>query len=194
MRRAGPLAELIEGLLRTDPEERLTLPEVRRFVLDFVRVHGAALLERAAATRPIGAAPSAAGPPPYVVHVPRARFRQVALLLALAVVCLVLAGPVLAYVTSPQAAAHLMTVLPWTAFLLALAVLAHQVRIAVRKNGPPASSGLGLSLSPPTPWSPQERAARRAAAERAVDAALLRIDQKLAAASPRSPRNGALDD
>ncbi|MFD7834320.1 serine/threonine-protein kinase [Streptomyces sp. NPDC059761] len=120
-------------------------------------------------------------------------FVSAVLLLSLVAVCVLLARPVLEYAGSLAAASFWPAVLSWLVFALGLLVLGHQVRATVRQEGSRHPVRSRLSLVPPPRWSPQELAVRREAAERAVDESLLRVDQRLAAASPRPNRNGGID-
>ncbi|MFF0218161.1 serine/threonine-protein kinase [Streptomyces vinaceus] len=215
MGRARSLEPLIEGLLRKDPAARLTIPQARRILNSSAPVgEEPPPLARQPSMNP---APAWA-PDPEDAHVsPRAvpasmpapgatRHHPVtaargngtlvltALLLpALVAVCVLLARPVLEYAGSVAAASFWPAVLSWMVFALGLLVLGHQVRATVRLEGSRHPVRSRLSLVPPPRWSPEELAARRRAAERAVDESLLRVDRRLAAASPRPSRNGDTD-
>ncbi|MFK0046128.1 serine/threonine-protein kinase [Streptomyces sp. NPDC090741] len=215
MRRAWPLEPLIEGLLRKDPAARLTIPQAWGYLN-----HPSAPVGEDAplrtmpeafptspARRPTAAAPVRedapvqAMPEPAPMHPPPITASggnstlvvTALLLLSLVAVCVLLARPVLEYAGSLAAASLWPAVLSWMVFALGLLVLGHQVRATVRQEGPRHPVRSRLSLVPPPRWSPHELAVRREAAERAVDESLLRVDQRLAAASPRPNRNGGID-
>ncbi|WP_327130386.1 serine/threonine protein kinase [Streptomyces sp. NBC_01343] len=223
MERARSLEPLIEGLLRKDPAARLTLPQAWQILnpsapvgedvparamptprtaipapaRDYARAQAVpepasqAVPERAPRAMP-GRGPLR--PPPTTASGGNsALFVAAVLLLALVAVCVLLARPVLDYAGSLAAASLWPAVLPWLAFVLGLLLLGHQVRSTVRLEGSRHPLRSRLSLVPPPPWSPQELAARREAAERSVEESLLRVDQRLAAASPRLNRKGGID-
>ncbi|MGW4985230.1 hypothetical protein [Streptomyces mirabilis] len=107
------------------------------------------------------------------------------ILSAVFVVALALAG---AHLTSADVSDTFATLLPWALFALGLCVLAVQARAALtrRRNHErvPVWRWYVRSLAPPAPWTEEERDRRRAAAERAVDEALLTVDRRRTAASP----------
>ncbi|WP_268257451.1 serine/threonine-protein kinase [Streptomyces vinaceus] len=221
MGRARSLEPLIEGLLRKDPAARLTIPQAWGILNSSARISQDAPSQstpwgRAPAQAPAPAPawapdreeahayppalpasmpPPGATPPPPVTAAGGngALILTALLLLALVSVCVLLARPVLAYAGSLAAAPFWPAVLSWAAFALGLLVLGYQVRATVRLEGSPHPVRSRLSLVPPPRWSPEELSARRQAAERAVDESLLRVDQRLAAASPRPNRNGGAD-
>ncbi|MET9453373.1 serine/threonine-protein kinase [Streptomyces cinerochromogenes] len=177
----GELGRLIEGLLVKDPERRLTVAGAQRVL------HGSALRVPAAA----GATPPAEAPARVSVslEVGAARWglRTVISAVVLTVGLVVALTLVLAHLRVADVAAVLVTLLPWAVFVLGVRVLAVQARAALarrRSPGVPVWRGYVRSLAPPAPWTGEERDRRRAAAERAVDEALLRVDRRVAAASP----------
>ncbi|MFD4569193.1 serine/threonine-protein kinase [Streptomyces sp. NPDC058467] len=173
----GELGRLIEGLLEKDPERRLTVAEAQRMLYGAT---GEAHAEPAART---------AGPAPVAMRRLSANHAVGAaswgLLSAVLVVALTLAG---AHLTTADVSDTFATLLPWALFALGLCVLAVQARAALtrRRNHErvPVWRWYVGSLAPPAPWTEEERDRRRAAAERAVDEALLTVDRRLAAASP----------
>ncbi|MFI6144472.1 serine/threonine-protein kinase [Streptomyces sp. NPDC051109] len=208
MRRAGPLEPLIEGLLRKDPGARPTIPQARAVLDPLAHAGPDARAQAVPGATPVPAAPApdcwdapVRGMPEPMSHpfpVTQSRggsplLATVMLLLSLVTVCVLFARPVLEYAGSLAAAAFWPAVLSWMVFALGLLVLGHQVRATARQEGWQHPVRTRLSLAPPPRWSPQEHAARREAAERAVDESLLRVDQRLAAASPRPNRNGGID-
>ncbi|WP_158734291.1 serine/threonine-protein kinase [Streptomyces sp. NRRL F-2747] len=215
MGRAGWLKPLIEGLLRKDPADRLTLTQAWRLLNPSAPVGQdapppalpalgptAATLDRDyAGARSVPRSMPAPGPMPRAAHPPpitasggsSAPIVTAVLLLSLVAVCVLLARPVLDHAGSLAEASFWTAVLSWTAFVLGLLLLGYQVRATVRLDGGRHPLRSRLSLVPPPPWSPQELAARRMAAERAVEESLLRVDRRLAAASPRPNRNGGID-
>ncbi|MFE2968312.1 caspase domain-containing protein [Streptomyces sp. NPDC059340] len=130
------------------------------------------------------------GPPPPRVHSQRHRALPLAepaaflVLLAALLVCLVQVN-----VTALGMWSFFAAALPWAVFVLGFTVLGWQVRVTVRQRsaqyGTPGWRRFTRSFAPPARWSPEERAARRAAAERAIDEACLRVDQQLASMAPR---------
>ncbi|MFJ9822215.1 serine/threonine-protein kinase [Streptomyces sp. NPDC101151] len=173
--RIGGLGALIEGLLDKDPERRLTVAEARR------ALGGAGgkphVADIAGAVRP---APTTANHAPGV-----ARWGLISVVLsAVLTVALALAR---ARVGAADVVDFFVTVLPWAVFVLGVCVLAVQARAALaRRRAPEVRLWRWYlrSLAPPARWNGQERDRRRAAAERAVDEALLTVDRRVAAASP----------
>ncbi|EST18725.1 hypothetical protein M878_44615 [Streptomyces roseochromogenus subsp. oscitans DS 12.976] len=174
----GELGRLIEGLLDKDPERRLTVAGAQR-VLD-----GA------------GGEPYAAVRATRARSAPTAMLRKVwtnhtisaaswGLLLAVLAVAPALAR---AHVSAADVSDFFVTLLPWALFALGLWVLAVQARAALARRRArervPVWRWFVRSLAPPAPWTGEERDRRRAAAERAVDEALLTVDRRVAAASP----------
>ncbi|WP_406179631.1 serine/threonine-protein kinase [Streptomyces sp. NBC_01006] len=210
MRRASPLEPLIEGLLRRDPAARLTIAQAWGYLnhpsapaaedaplrtrLDRMPMAAAPVREDAPAQAMPEPMPMPVHPPPITASGGNSALVVTALLLlSLVAVCVLLARPVLEYAGSLAAASFWPAVLSWLVFALGLLVLGHQARATVRQEGARNPVRSRLSLLPPPRWSPHELAARREAAERAVDESLLRVDQRLAAASPRPNRNGGID-
>ncbi|MFJ3908382.1 serine/threonine-protein kinase [Streptomyces vinaceus] len=223
MGRARSLEPLIAGLLRKDPAARPTIPQAWRILNPSAPIsHDAPSPSTSWGQAPAPAqaqapAPAwapdreeadayppvlpASMPPPGATRRPPVTaaggngtlILTALLLLALVSVCVLLARPVLEYAGSLAAASFWPAVLSWTAFALGLLVLGHQVRATVRLEGSLHPVRSRLSLVPPPRWSAEEFTARREAAERAVDESLLRVDQRLAAASPHPSRNGGTD-
>ncbi|MGW7574702.1 protein kinase domain-containing protein [Streptomyces sp. NPDC054765] len=173
----GELGRLIAGLLDKAPERRLTAAQAR-LVLRIGRlqppVSGPTAMQSAAA------ASSNAG-------------ISSSLLLFLLMLTVVLAwAAARAYVAAGDVSDFFVALLPWALFAVGLAVLAEQVRVALTRRRArvrkpvPVWRWYARSLAPPARWTNEERARRRAAAERAVDEVLLTVDRRVASASPSS--------
>ncbi|MCX5130863.1 serine/threonine protein kinase [Streptomyces sp. NBC_00340] len=172
----GELGRLIDGLLDKDPERRLTAAQARR-VLDWAQEEAYAVSTPSMAT-------------PW-----SARRNTVGLASLLLLPLLMLAAVLVwtaprAHVAAGNVSDLFVSLLPWALFTLGLCVLAVQVRAALTrhrarvKEPVPVWRCYARSLAPPARWTDEERARRRAAAEQAVNEALLTVDRRVASASP----------
>lgn len=172
----GELGRLIDQLLDKDPERRPTAAQARQ-VLDGAEgkpyaasAHSTALPRSVASKNTFGVASSLLP----------------LLLLAAALVW----TAARAHVTAGDVSDFFVALLPWALFTLGLFVLAKQVRAALARwraqmrEPVPVWRWYVRSLAPPARWTDEEWARRRAVAERAVDDALLTVDQRVASASP----------
>ncbi|MFE0098700.1 serine/threonine-protein kinase [Streptomyces sp. NPDC059009] len=178
--RLGQLGLLVDGLLAKAPERRLTVDEARAVL---ARAGGRPAVAAAQHTA-VGRAPTVGRPSRGMgAALPWGLF---ALVLAVA---LVSAGQV--HVSAGDLGDAFGALLPWALFALGLCVLAVQVRAALARRRLRARLPLWRwyvrSLAPPARWTDEERARRQAAAEQALDKALLDVDRWVACAAPDGP-------
>ncbi|MFH8939630.1 serine/threonine-protein kinase [Streptomyces griseosporeus] len=183
----GELGRLIEHLLEKDPQRRLTAAQARQ------------VLDEATVERLPASAPSRAKPRSAASHIGVGATSSLMLLFSILIAALTWAAA-RAHVAPGDVSDFFVALLPWTLFALGLCVLAVQVRATLTRRHArgqkpvPVWRWYAHSLAPPARWSEDEWARRRAAAERAVDEALLAIDRRVASASPgREADRGTTD-
>ncbi|MFF8478627.1 serine/threonine-protein kinase [Streptomyces sp. NPDC015414] len=182
----GGLEVLIEGLLVKDPEARLTVAEAQRALAEVGEARPEPDAEAGA---------TSAGPGSTVARDTASGYAVGTTGLGLVVVLAVALTLALRTGSGGDPSGLFVALLPWVVFVLGVVVLAVQARATLARRNSlevPLWRGYVRSLAPPAPWTDEERERRRAAAERAVDEALLTVDRRLAAASPDSGR-GASD-
>ncbi|WP_157847767.1 serine/threonine-protein kinase [Streptomyces violens] len=186
---AGELAPLVEGLLAKEPDRRLTTTQALG-VLDRAgrKLSGRKRYREEAAQARAGAAL-------------RGRRSHTAGAASLFGIPVLLAAALMwaaaqAEVRPGDISDFFVVLLPWAVFAVGLCVLVVQARAALTRRRARERVSVWRcyvrSLAPPARWTDEERARRRAAAERAVDEALLTVDRRVASASPRAGR-GATD-
>ncbi|MET7606405.1 serine/threonine-protein kinase [Streptomyces avermitilis] len=186
---AGRLELLIQGLLVKSPELRVDMHEALHVL------EGGEVVAR---PEPYAAWATSAGPATVELDQARAKTADYAfstvrrvLPTVLAVALMVTSALTLAHVSAADVLDFFVTLLPWVVFVLGACVLAVQACAAVARRSSseePLWRVYVRSLAPPEPWNDEERDRRRAAAERAVDEALLTVDRRVAAASQDSGR------
>jgi Protein kinase domain len=195
----GGLGRLIDELLHKEPELRPTVAQAQR-IRDKPPVE----------TYPVGtaAAPYASERRLMVLKATRLSRRlskhtasaTSSLLLLLFLLAATLAGAARAHLAVGDVSDFFVALLPWALFAIGLGVLAVQVRATLTKprtrtRGPvPVWRWYARSLAPPARWTEEEWARRRAAAERAVDQALLAVDRRVASARPGPGAGGGRTD
>ncbi|MFJ5680231.1 hypothetical protein [Streptomyces sp. NPDC093097] len=190
------LGDLARTSLNPDPTRRPTpsawAEQLTTTAADAVGTSGLAPAHRVRASgAPAKSAPSATRMG-STNAVPAASWGLILVVLAVAL------ASVRAHVSAADVSDFFVALLPWTLFALGLWVLAVHVRAALARRHArervPVWRWCVRSLAPPAPWTGEERDRRRAAAERALDEALLMVDLRVAAESPsKGGGRGATD-
>ncbi|MER6038314.1 serine/threonine-protein kinase [Streptomyces sp. NPDC001835] len=178
----GGLEVLIDGLLVKNPEARLTVAGAQRAL---------AAVGEARPEPDAEAGANSAGPGPTVARDTASGYAVGTTGLWLVVILAMALPLALRPGSGGDLSGLFVALLPWVVFVLGVFVLVVQARATLARRNSlevPLWRGYVRSLAPPAPWTDEERERRRAAAERAVDEALLTVDRRLAAASPDSGR------
>ncbi|MFJ2590750.1 MULTISPECIES: serine/threonine-protein kinase [unclassified Streptomyces] len=200
----GVLEWLIKRLLDKDPEQRPSAAQARQVLLVEAEEVRQELWSAQALMLPpleMQKRPGLLVMPPMPKPVPRRNATVLAssllLLLSMLTVALVW-GAGRAHVAAGYVSGLFVSLWPWALFALGLSVLGVQVRAALTRRRArglmPAWRWYASSLAPPARWTIEEWDRRRAAAERAVDEALLTVDRRVASASPGPGTNRGTTD